>query len=212
MSVTGATAGERHPWDEAFDKLRSQFPGTTDGVLFCIHKLQQDPGLALLDFRHEAELHGLRVNGAAYHSARVLLGLEKRREVRTRDGSNGWEDAESRLWKEFPGVTRGILFCVYKLRQDPRLRIPDFRGEAAAHGVTLGGRALHSARNLLGLEPEGSRARTQTAANGPEPSRLLGQLHETIQRLREEADAESERLREVMRRAIRVLEEAVEEE
>ena len=151
------------------------------------------------------DLHGLKLTGASFHSARVKLGLEKRRERRPRkDDGNGWERAERGLSKEFADATQGILFCVYKLRQDPSLTIPDFRDEAAEHGIKLGGRALHSARKLLDIEQE--RQTRSPRATGSNGSSLERQLHRTLEQMREGAETESKRLREVIRRAIGVLE------
>lgn len=64
-------------WAQIFDSLRQRFPGASPGVLFCINKLQQDPELKLRDFKHEAALHGVPLSGRSFHSARVLLGLER---------------------------------------------------------------------------------------------------------------------------------------
>lgn len=63
-------------WEGILEALRRRFPGQRDSVLFCIHKLQQDPDLSLPDFRDEAALHGIPVAGRALFSARVLLGLQ----------------------------------------------------------------------------------------------------------------------------------------
>jgi hypothetical protein len=64
-------------WDSILDGWRRRYPGQRDSVLFCIHKLQQDPELTLRDFRDEARLHGIPVAGRSLHSARLLLGITK---------------------------------------------------------------------------------------------------------------------------------------
>jgi len=64
-------------WDAILDGWRRRYPGQRDSVLFCIHKLQQDPDLTLRDFRDEARLHGIPVAGRSLHSARLLLGITK---------------------------------------------------------------------------------------------------------------------------------------
>jgi hypothetical protein len=64
-------------WESILDGWRRRYPGQRDSVLFCIHKLQQNPELTLRDFRDEARLHGIPVAGRSLHSARVLLGLAK---------------------------------------------------------------------------------------------------------------------------------------
>jgi hypothetical protein len=65
-------------WSEALDQLRQRFPEATDGILFCAHKLQQNPNLGLRDLRAEAGVLGLSLAGRSLHSARVLLGLAGR--------------------------------------------------------------------------------------------------------------------------------------
>lgn len=65
-------------WDQLLASMRSRYPGQTDGVLFCILKLQQNPEASLRDFRDEAALHGLTLAGRALHSAKVLLGLAEK--------------------------------------------------------------------------------------------------------------------------------------
>jgi hypothetical protein len=64
-------------WESILEAMRRRYPGQRDGVLFCIHKLQQDPDLTLRDFRAEASLHGIPVGGRSLHSARTLLGLAR---------------------------------------------------------------------------------------------------------------------------------------
>lgn len=70
-------------WEDAIATLRRRYPDASDGILFCVHKLQQDPTLTLRDFRKEAQLHKIPLGGRSLHSARVLLGFEKPT-VRTR--------------------------------------------------------------------------------------------------------------------------------
>ena len=88
---------------------------------------------------------------------------------------NTWDKSSAALREKHPSATDGILFCLHKLSEAPQLRIPDMRAEASAFGITLSGRALHSARVLLGLseaaKPRRSRAR---ASNGTGGHRLVG--------------------------------------
>ena len=80
LTVT-ETELERAPadaWDGLLSTLRQRYPGQKDSVLFCLFKLQQNPGLTLRDFREEAQLHGIPMAGRALHSARLLLGIIKR--------------------------------------------------------------------------------------------------------------------------------------
>lgn len=64
-------------WDALLATLRRRYPGQKNSVLFCIHKLQQNPDLTIRDFRDEADLYGIPLAGRSLHSARTLLGLIK---------------------------------------------------------------------------------------------------------------------------------------
>lgn len=63
-------------WERMMADVRRRFPKVTDGVAFCILKLEQNADLRLRDFISEAELHDLRLSGRSFHSARVALGWE----------------------------------------------------------------------------------------------------------------------------------------
>ncbi len=65
--------------------VKRRFPDASPGIVFCILKLEQNADLRLKDFKAEAELHGIRLSGRSFHSARVALGLEaaKVRQPRT---------------------------------------------------------------------------------------------------------------------------------
>jgi hypothetical protein len=82
-------------WEQIFDGLRQRFPGASPGVLFCIHKLQQNPDLKLRDFKEEAALHRVPLSGRSYHSARVMLGLERAAPRPRKRQADAEEGAES---------------------------------------------------------------------------------------------------------------------
>lgn len=126
------------------------------------------------------------------------------------------------LRSRFPKATAGILFCIYKLEQDPTLTIPDFRDEAKLHGISLGGRALHAAKLLLGLKAAPAKPKATRANKGgkrnAQPRKpklnsvsLEDQVMNAITQIQESATDQSLRLREAMREAIRVLEAGLED-
>lgn len=150
-----------------------------------------------------------------------------------REIAGTWELAQEQLASEFPDKKDGILFCIWKLRQDRRATLADFRDEASIRGVSLGGRSLHSAKVALGWE-EPSRRRTKAeiaATRAPEASEpkstasrrvaddanslgedLEAQLLANVQRIRSAAQGEAQRLKEAIREAIRVLQAAFDED
>lgn len=79
-------------WEGDIAALQERFPGTRIGTLFCVHKLEQDADLKLRDFKAEAELRGVPLNGRSYHGARVLLGLEVPKPRRARVDESEIED------------------------------------------------------------------------------------------------------------------------
>lgn len=76
-----------------------------------------------------------------------------------------WEGILANLRRRYPGQKDSVLFCVHKLHANPELGLADFREEAQLHGIPMAGRALHSAKVLLGLAESKPRAkRPPTAA------------------------------------------------
>ena len=61
------------PWDAEFQRLRERLPKIKDSILFCVHALQQSPGIALDDLKAQADLHRIRVTGGSLNAARRLL-------------------------------------------------------------------------------------------------------------------------------------------
>lgn len=161
------------PWQLQFQLLRERFPKAQPSILFCVHALQQSSEIALDDLKAQATLHGLRVTGGSLQAARRLLGLappiarRKRapREKFARTDDAAWSEAREALAQEFPKATEGILYCVFRLRQDPSLGLPDLRDGADELGIKVGGRALHSARALLGIGRGAAKARREPAAS-----------------------------------------------
>jgi len=131
--------------------------------------------------------------------------------------ATNWQAARPALQERYPAATPGILFCVFKLQQDPSLTIPDFRQEAQALGLALGGRALRSARVLLGLTaatPARAKARKRAPARAPLESSvapLEDDLIRAVQRMQAQSVEQAHRLRTAMRKAVQILEQALEE-
>ena len=139
-----------------------------------------------------------------------------------------WELARVQLQTEFPEKKEGILFCIWKLRQDPRTTLADFRDEAKVRGVSLGGRSLHSAKVALGWEePSRRRSKAEITSKAPIESvtrtgsdrpittgaedDLEMQVLENFQRIRAAASGEASRLKDAIREAIRVLQSALDD-
>ena len=127
-----------------------------------------------------------------------------------------WDAEMAALRSRFPRASDGILFCIHKLQQDPYLTIPDFRGEAELHGIRLGGRALHSARQLLGIDQRPKKLK-RTAEPEPEPTAELpttsmaGDVISALRQLEQDTTRETKQLREAIRKAIEILQSALDD-
>lgn len=136
-----------------------------------------------------------------------------------------WEGILAALRRRYPGQKDSVLFCIYKLQQNAELTLRDFRAEAELYGIPMAGRALHSARVLLGLQKD-EPAAAASFATLPEPERQArrprtpqapddgGASIETkvlaaVRQIQSAAGAESEQLRAAIRQAIAILQRAL---
>lgn len=150
-----------------------------------------------------------------------------------------WDGILDALRRRYPGQKDSVLFCVYKLQQNPDLTLRDFRAEAELYGIPMAGRALHSARGLLGLLHEAPKPRAKAvAAEAPARDELAAdalprlaraerrrareeraaaggdgsietQVLAAIRQIQSKAGGESEQLRAAMRQAIAILQRAL---
>ena len=138
---------------------------------------------------------------------------------------DSWEGILATLRRRYPGQRDSVLFCIYKLQHNPELTLRDFGAEAKLHGIATAGRALHSARQLLGLIKEAP-ARTApvepTAAPADQPRRrqrlpepddggasIETKVMAAVRQIQSAAGVESEQLRAAMRQAIAILQRAL---
>ena len=103
-------------WARMMADVRSRFPRVTDGVAFCILKLEQNADLRLRDFKSEAELHDIRLSGRSFHSARVALG---------------WEAQSVRKPRLEAAPADAQPEAVARLEAAPRARVSEVRESAA---------------------------------------------------------------------------------
>lgn len=137
-----------------------------------------------------------------------------------------WEELLDNLRKRYPGQKDSVLFCVFKLHQNPELSLRDFRDEAKLHGIGLAGRSLHSARVLLGLatarpsKPRASKpdqaTRTSAAprgvSNAAQGDAVEAQLLALVRQMQAPLREQNERLRAAIAAALEVIAEALDEE
>lgn len=139
---------------------------------------------------------------------------------------NSWDQLLAALRSRYPGQKDGVLFCVWKLQNNPNASLRDFRDEAVMHGLTLAGRSVHSAKVLLGLAdplPKVERkprvvAEPAPAASAPVamPRRssapVLGvesKLVAAVEQLQNAAAEENARLRAALRAVLDIVDDAL---
>ncbi len=138
-----------------------------------------------------------------------------------------WEGILAALRRRYPGQKDSVLFCINKLQQNAELTLRDFRAEADLYGIPVAGRALHSARILLGLQKEESPASSAMGAlsvdvERPRPPRQRQQeppddggasietkVLAAVRQIQSAAGAQSEQLRTAIREAIAILQRAL---
>lgn len=138
----------------------------------------------------------------------------------TSPAAEPWPQQLESLRARHPGQKDSVLFCLHKLEQDPRVGLPDLRGEAADLGIPMAGRALHSAKVLLGLAEAKPRRASQPkapAAKAAAPARtgdtdpaIEDQVLSAVRQIQSAAGAEAERMRRAIRQAIEILQDALE--
>ena len=143
--------------------------------------------------------------------------------------ADDWQARLTKLREQHPGQKDSILFCVHKLEQDSTVGLRDIRDEAARLGVPVAGRALHSAKLLLGLAapkpratdffaPPPSRTPTtvapapQTPVTGavdPDQPTIEDQVLTAVRQIQSAAGEEATRLRAAIQQAVAILQDAL---
>lgn len=142
--------------------------------------------------------------------------------------ADSWPATLEELRARHPGQKDSVLFCVHKLQQDSAVGLPDLRDEAAERGIPMAGRALHSAKVLLGMaeaKPRGaSRTRDASRTRNKRPSQseaspsprtaavgIEDQVLSAVRQIQSAAGAEADRMRQAIRDAIAILQAALDE-
>ena len=133
-----------------------------------------------------------------------------------------WEGILDTLRRRFPGQKDSVLFCVYKLQFNPEGTLRDFGPEARLRGLPVAGRALHTARQLLGLIKDTpasgnvdaganaqARRRTRPQEVDDGGASIETKVLSAVRQIQSAAGAEAEQLRAAIRQAIAILQRAV---
>lgn len=147
--------------------------------------------------------------------------------------ADSWDGILANLRLRYPGQKDSVLFCLHKLHSNPELGLPDFRDEARLHGIPMAGRALHSAKVILGLATVKPRApnapklslhvemptdparstRTRRFRDGAatDAGSIEDKVLDAVRQIQSAAGAEAEKLRTAVREAVAILQRALDE-
>ncbi len=147
-------------------------------------------------------------------------------EASSSPAASDWKTTVLALRERFSGQKDSVLFCLHKLEQDAGVGLADLRDEAAALGIPMAGRALHSAKVLLGMattKPRRPKAAAQPALAQPavtksaakmqaaDGSAIEEQVLSAVRKIQSAAGAEADRMRAAIREAVRVLQDALDD-
>lgn len=147
--------------------------------------------------------------------------------------NDSWDGILTNLRLRYPGQKDSVLFCLHKLHSNPALGLPDFRDEAKLHGIPMAGRALHSAKVILGLatvkprapkapkpsvqaamtlEPATtSRGRLVRNGRSTDDGSIENKVLDAVRQIQSAAGAEAEKLRTAVREAVAILQRALDQ-
>lgn len=130
-----------------------------------------------------------------------------------------WIDTFADLQPRFPGTKDSILFCVHALENDAAVELDDLKARASAHGIRVTAASLAAARRLLDpnqASPATSKAAGSRKGNRGRPARPRAGdfdpealIRGVVEKIEQSRNAEADRLRECIRKAIQVLEASV---
>lgn len=147
--------------------------------------------------------------------------------------NDSWDGILANLRLRYPGQKDSVLFCLHKLHSNPALGLPDFRDEARLHGIPMAGRALHSAKVILGLatvKPRAPKApkptvqaamtlerattgHTRSVRNdrSTDDGSIENKVLDAVRQIQSAAGAEAENLRTAVREAVAILQRALDQ-
>ncbi len=134
-----------------------------------------------------------------------------------------WNQQLAELHARFRHVRPAILAALCVLQQDPDVSVDDAKARAASHGVKITAASINAAQRLLARQdtapaagpaedptiatPKPTRERRPRANDGAVDAEAL--VRSVVDKLQGQSNAQAERLRAAIRRAIDLLQAAV---
>jgi hypothetical protein len=137
----------------------------------------------------------------------------------TETATDTWADQLEQLRARYKHVREPILFALNILLHDPEISLDDAKAQANLHGVRITAASVAAAQRLLQRQtpPAVDGATKRATATAPRRARpaaapldVEALLRATADKIQAQADANAERLRDAVRRAIAMLQAAVE--
>lgn len=134
-----------------------------------------------------------------------------------------WDSAFAALKAKFPKAKDSIVFCIQALQNNPEVDIEDLKAQAIMHNLRVTGASMNAAKRLMApaapdndakavaparqASPATRRTRGPRAAEAPLDVEDL--IRGTVAKLQAKGNAEAEKLREAIRRAVALLQAAM---
>ena len=138
----------------------------------------------------------------------------------TTNSIDPWDAQFAALKARFPKAKDSIVFCIHALQTTPGIALDDLKAQAALHGLRVTGASVTAARRLLApaaapgdaaadapVEPTSRRTRQRRPAAAPMDPEAM--IREVAEKIRRHGDAEAERLRAAITKAVELLTAAV---
>jgi hypothetical protein len=132
-----------------------------------------------------------------------------------------WDAQLKELKSRFPAVRDTILFCFHALTQDPDADFEALKEQANGHGLRITNASVNGAKRLVAnseAAPRAKATKTEPDEESPAPTRrpraaVPGDDAEILVRglvgkLQARSSAEADKMRDAMRRAIKILTDA----
>ena len=131
-----------------------------------------------------------------------------------------WNAEFAALKARFPHAKDTIVFCVHALMQSPNIGIDDLKSQAALHGLRVTAASVTAARRLMAEGNAQVPAAAPVAAAAPQrqPRRVRAAdapvdtealIRQVVGRIQNQGSAETERLKDAVRKAVAILQAAV---
>ena len=135
-----------------------------------------------------------------------------------------WNEEFEKLKARYPKVRTPIVMALHILMHDPKIASDDAKAQAKLHGVRITAASLSAAQRLLSRQDDGDGAEAPKARKAPAAAktgrvrrpRAAGKdmdaealIKQVVVKIQHAGNAEADRLREAMRKAIATLELAI---